>query len=94
MNGTKFPEIPNKVKKFLDFKKLDKVIYQIGENDGDSWICIGKRADGYYLFFEASCDYTGFDCEGGGQINYSKDWEYFWNKCLTNDGRNFLNGNM
>jgi len=53
--------------------------YQYGENDGNDWILIGK-IDDFYIVFEASCDYTGFDCQGGGEFNYSKNWKNLWNK--------------
>ena len=37
-----------------------------GENDGDSWICYGKLNDGRYFSLNAWCDYTGWDCQSGG----------------------------
>jgi hypothetical protein len=37
-----------------------------GENDGPSWIMVGKLKDGRYFFLDAGCDYTGWDCQAGG----------------------------
>jgi hypothetical protein len=43
-----------------------------GQPDGDSWVCLVelKQEKGYegqrYLYYTAWCDYTGFDCQGGG----------------------------
>lgn len=37
-----------------------------GENDGEPWLAIGHLRDGRYFFIEASCDYTGWDCQAGG----------------------------
>jgi len=42
--------------------------HQYGCNDEDAWIFIIKRPDNIYVYFTASCDYTGFDCRGGGDI--------------------------
>ena len=55
---------------------IDKVIsYTEGENEGEPWVMFGKLKDGSCFHFTASCDYTGFECQGGGVITYSKDWE-------------------
>jgi hypothetical protein len=43
---------------------------QIGENDGKSWNILTK-INNNYIYFTASCDYTGFDCRGGGSFGYS-----------------------
>jgi hypothetical protein len=37
-----------------------------GENDGASWIMVGKLKDGRFFFLDAGCDYTGWDCQAGG----------------------------
>jgi hypothetical protein len=37
-----------------------------GENDGPSWLMVGKLKDGRFFFLEAGCDYTGWDCQAGG----------------------------
>lgn len=37
-----------------------------GENDGPSWMMAGVLNDGRYFFLEAGCDYTGWDCQAGG----------------------------
>ena len=39
-----------------------------GENDGAAWICAGKLKDGSYFFLTAWCDYTGWDCQAGGEL--------------------------
>lgn len=39
--------------------------YQIGHCDEESWILLGLLDNGLFFQFEASCDYTGFDCQGG-----------------------------
>lgn len=58
----------------VNVTKFTKVYYfQEGENDEAAWIFFAKHSNGFYVFFEASCDYSGFDCQGGGSIVYSKD---------------------
>lgn len=56
---------------FTDFPKIiDHYFWvQEGENDGKPWKCLVKIDDGVagsgtYAYFEAGCDYTGFDCQG------------------------------
>lgn len=74
-----------------DTLKESKVYFsQVGRNDGEDWIFIIKRPDGIYVYFRASCDYTGFDCRGGGIISYARDWKTFWNMCLDTLGRSRL----
>ncbi len=37
-----------------------------GENDGISWMMAGRLNDGRFFFLDAWCDYTGWDCQAGG----------------------------
>lgn len=37
-----------------------------GENDGDSWLAVGRLKNGVYFLLSAWCDYTGWDCRAGG----------------------------
>lgn len=37
-----------------------------GENDSQSWMMAGKLKDGRFFFLDAWCDYTGWDCQAGG----------------------------
>jgi hypothetical protein len=46
-----------------------------GENDGDSWLSCGQLTNGNYFFYSGSCDYTGFDCQGGMSLWVSKSWK-------------------
>lgn len=41
------------------------IAYADGENDGPSWLVVLELADGRYVFADASCDYTGWDCQSG-----------------------------
>lgn len=53
------------------FKRSDVVEilgYSEGENDGDSWLMLGKLNDGRYFALTAWCDYTGWDCQAGGTV--------------------------
>lgn len=40
---------------------------QAGENDGESWIWTVALSDGSLWRLEASCDYTGWGCQDGGE---------------------------
>lgn len=37
-----------------------------GYNDGDSWLAVGTLTNGLFFFLTAWCDYTGWDCQAGG----------------------------
>ena len=39
------------------------------------------------MFFNAGCDYTGFDCQGGGTITYGRDGQTMWSFGLTDSIR-------
>lgn len=41
-----------------------------GENDERNWIGLFEMNDGAFLFVEAGCDYTGWDCRSNG----SSEW--------------------
>ena len=38
-----------------------------GENDGPDWIIAGVLQDNRGFFLSAGCDYTGWDCQTGGE---------------------------
>jgi hypothetical protein len=43
------------------------VAMEEGENDGPNWIGVFELHDGRFAFLTAGCDYTGWDCQAGGQ---------------------------
>lgn len=52
-------------------EKVVEVIASVdGENDGDDWLAIVKWDDGKYAKMFAGCDYTGWDCQAGGNIEF------------------------
>jgi len=64
----------------LKTKQVVQVYYVVpGENDGANWTFLIKHKNGNFVFFDAGCDYTGFDCQGGGGITYvfKKDFSFF-----------------
>ena len=52
----------------LDAVTLDDVEEVIaasaGENESASWLCIVRLRDRRFVFLDAWCDYTGWDCRG------------------------------
>ncbi len=46
-----------------------------GQRDERPWISCGQLDNDAYFFYTGSCDYTGFDCQGGMQLWISKKWE-------------------
>jgi hypothetical protein len=43
-----------------------------GENDGENWLAIVEWSgnEGKFAVMEAGCCYTGWDCRGGGTIEF------------------------
>lgn len=72
----------------VDYNQFETVYFaRPGRNDEESWTFLVKHKNGYYVSFDASCDYTGFDCQGGGSITYSEDGKKMWSFGLTNKMR-------
>ncbi len=86
---------PVDAKELLDVTKFDKVFYfREGNNDDISWIFLIQHNNGYYVFFQAMCDYTGFDCQGCGEILYDKDPKDMWEMALTDALRMLITYNQ
>lgn len=39
-----------------------------GFNDGDPWIILARLKDKQWIYLMAWCDYTGWDCQSGGDF--------------------------
>lgn len=51
-----------------DFGSIERVIFQRdGDNDGPSWCLLVELRSGGYGILSASCDYTGWGCQEGGE---------------------------
>lgn len=37
-----------------------------GANNGPSWVIYGRLKSGEWFLLDAGCDYTGWDCQAGG----------------------------
>lgn len=50
--------------------EVKKVIASVnGENDESSWLMLGQLKDGRFFKLQASCDYTGWGCQEGGDAH-------------------------
>jgi hypothetical protein len=54
-----------------------------GSNDDEAWKCLCKLTNGFYAYYEASCDYTGFDCQGGMELHLTKDNKKLYEYLVT-----------
>lgn len=54
---------PNNIKYFIWCQK--------GINDEKPWLLLCRLTNGKYAYFSASCDYTGFSCQGGMSLYIS-----------------------
>lgn len=55
---------------------------QPGENDGDAWHALGQLTNKAFFYYTASCDYTGFDCQGDMRLWVSKSWDNIINHAM------------
>jgi len=46
-----------------------------GENDGPEWVMVCRLNDGRWVFLEAGCDCTGWDCQASGRSTVAGDYE-------------------
>ena len=66
----------------MDF--VEEVLYSSeGENDGESWIAVVRLTDGRFGYVDAWCDYTGWDCQAGGDGAISDTFEHLQRWELT-----------
>ena len=75
----------------IEAEKIDR-LYHIVANEEDqnlrSWeICCRMEHNGekYFVEMNANCDYTGFDCQGGGLISITKLPDFFLSNMVSND---------
>lgn len=72
--------------KQLIFSPYDEIYQlQFDDNADIPWVICAKVSQ-YYIHFEASYTYTGFEC-GGGSFSYSTEWPTLWNRYMTRDAR-------
>lgn len=76
------------IEELLNISKWENVYYcNFGKNYFSDWIIVCKHKNGNYIYFRASCDYTGFISNGHGEIYYTTKCNLFWNFCLDNETR-------
>lgn len=56
-----------------------------GENDGPNWLAVVEFSDGLFGYVSAGCDYTGWDCQAGGNIVYASSLEEVKNDLVLDD---------
>lgn len=61
-----------------------------GENDLDEWLLVGRLHDGRWFALRAGCDYTGWDCQSGGNADVSSSLERILQFGLTIEERRRL----
>lgn len=63
-----------------------------GENDGAHFMCVVLLNDGRFAFLDAWCDYTGWDCQSGGEVLTSTSLRTIERAALTDEARERLPG--
>lgn len=64
--------------------------FREGENDGANWLMYGVLNDGRYFYLSAGCDYTGWDCQGGGWGSTADTYESMVRLAMDEEGREFF----
>jgi hypothetical protein len=68
--------------------KIEKIYcYQEGENDKEDWFLFAKLTNGIFIVYSATCDYSGFDCRGGMELQASRDFNTIFEKGLADPDR-------
>lgn len=49
---------------------VEVICAESGENDGPEWIGVFLMDDHRYAVVAAGCDYTGWDCQASGTVEY------------------------
>jgi hypothetical protein len=60
-----------------------------GAHDEEAWTCLCRLDNGYYAFYVARCDYTGFDCQGEMILYVARDRELLFYQGLTEAQRKY-----
>lgn len=82
---------PGMIEYTTECREIDKVFsYQEGENDEENWIMFGELKDGSVYKFEGGCDYTGFDCRGGGELILAPGWRNLFDNLTAYDVGSFI----
>jgi hypothetical protein len=75
---------------FTRMDVAEVIACEAGENEGPGWIGLFRLKDGRYASLEAGCDYTGWDCQSGGDANVGTTKEDVIRFGLTLDARRRL----
>lgn len=66
-----------------------------GHNDEDYWYWVLRLKDGTYVLTEAWCDYTGWDCQSGGNSSkYKTHVEAVWASPLKDGSGRAIRKNL
>lgn len=72
----------------FDIIDVDEVIYSSdGCNDGDNWVGVFRLKNGKFGYVSAGCDYTGWDCQAGGDGDIADTLEITIRDLCTDDDR-------
>ncbi len=83
------------IKSCTSFSDFSEILYiQTGLNDERPWIYLVKHKDGYYVYFDAWCDYTGFSCRGYVGLTYSKNRDAIINFGPSQKTRDLIESNI
>jgi len=66
------------------------VAMEDGENDGPNWVGVFRLKDGRFVAISSGCDYTGWDCQAGGQCFVSDSLQDLVRYGLSEDERQRL----
>jgi len=83
---TRLPGHEHISKDRVSLSDVDHAVFAVeGENDGPSWIAVGKLNDGRWFSIDASCCYTGWDCQGGGIIEVADSFDSVMASAVSKD---------
>lgn len=59
-------------------------------SDDQEWNLVFERYDNICVCFQAYCSEPSFQCQSGGIVSYSDNFDIFWWECLDNDVRDLM----
>ena len=74
-----------------DFPKNIAEYYWIheGKRDEETWHLLCRLKNGCYAYYRASCDYTGFDCQGMMQLFVSRSAQRIFEEAMSASARHY-----
>ena len=66
---------------------VEILAFRDGENDEKNWIGVFRVADGRFVYVDAGCDFTGWDCRASNSLTVAADLRSLVVMGMTDEAR-------